>query len=75
MAKQITKTRRAKVHALYRPGIIRFGCNYNTGKNVPWLNVNGLWLEQAGFKIGDHIEIDVRRNRLVIKKMAADGDH
>jgi toxic protein SymE len=72
MAKQI---RRAKVHALYRPGVVRWGRNYNTGKNVPWLNVNGLWLEQAGFTIGDQIEINVSRNRLVIKKLSADGDH
>jgi toxic protein SymE len=69
------KTRRGKIHALYRPGVVRLATRYDSSKTVPWLNVNGLWLEQAGFKIGDHIEIDVRRNRLVIKKLAADGNH
>lgn len=71
----MNKIRRAKIHALYRPGVVRWVTKYDSGKNVPWLNVNGLWLEQAGFKIGDQIEINVRRNKLVIKKLAADGDH
>jgi len=74
MAKQIIRLRRAKVHGLYRPAATRWGSS-NRGKNVPWLNVNGLWLEQAGFKIGDPIQIDVRRNQLVIKKLPAHGDH
>lgn len=68
-------TRRAKIHALYRRGAVNWVRKTDTSKDVPWLNVNGVWLEQAGFKIGDHIEINVRRNRLVIKKLAADGDH
>lgn len=75
MAKQRRQTRRVKVHGLYRPGVITWGSNHNTGKYVPWLNVNGLWLERAGFKIGDHIEIDVKNNQLIIKKLSADGDH
>ena len=67
------QTRRAKVHGLYRPAAVRWGSS-NRGKNVPWLNVNGLWLEQAGFKIGDPIEIDVKSNRLIIKKLPAHGN-
>lgn len=70
MAKQIIRLRRAKVHGLYRPAATRWGSS-NRGKNVPWLNVNGLWLEQAGFKIGDPIEIDVKSDRLIIKKLPA----
>lgn len=68
-------TRRARLHGKYREGKITWGHNYNSGKYVPWLNVNGLWLERAGFKIGDRIEIDVKNNQLIIKKLAADGDH
>lgn len=68
--KQVTRTRKAKIHALYRRGTIYLCRKADTSKNVPWLNVNGHWLEQAGFKIGDQIEIDVSRNRLVIKKLS-----
>ena len=45
---------------------IRLG-NYNYGKDVPWLNLNGNWLEAAGFKIGDQIEINVQQKQLVIR--------
>ena len=47
---------------------IRLG-NYNYGKDVPWLNLNGNWLEAAGFKIGDQIEINVQQKQLVIRKV------
>jgi len=69
------KIRRARIHGLYRRGVVRWFTKQDRSKTVPWLNVNGLWLEQAGFTIGDHIQIDVRRNRLVIKKMPAHGNH
>ena len=36
-------------------------------KNVPWLNVSGVWLEKAGFNIGDKVEIKVKQKELVIK--------
>jgi toxic protein SymE len=38
------------------------------GRIVPWLNVRGLWLEDAGFNIGDPIEIIVSKEKLIIKK-------
>jgi len=74
MAKQITRTRRAKLHGKYRAGAFTWGRNSNTGKVVPWLNVNGLWLEQAGFKVGDRIEISVKNKELTIKKLSAHGN-
>jgi toxic protein SymE len=36
---------------------------------VPWLNLSGRWLEQAGFNIGSNVEITVRRNKLIIKAL------
>lgn len=38
-------------------------------RDVPWLNVNGLWLERAGFGIGQVIEIEVSERRLIIKAL------
>lgn len=33
---------------------------------VPWLNVSGKWLAEAGFSVGDPIRIAVSEGRLVI---------
>jgi hypothetical protein len=30
------------------------------GKELPWVNLNGNWLEAVGFGIGDQIEIDIQ---------------
>lgn len=42
-------------------------------KQIPWLNVSGLWLEAAGFKVGDALEITVTQNTLNIKNCSSDG--
>lgn len=34
---------------------------------VPWLNLSGLWLQKAGFDIGDSISISIEEERLIIK--------
>jgi len=51
--------RKAKLHFKNVPR----ECKYKT---VPWLNLSGLWLEQAGFEIGDQIDISVSKDTLVI---------
>lgn len=35
-------------------------------KQVPSVKLSGIWLEQAGFEIGGHIEIDVKDGQLII---------
>jgi len=35
-------------------------------KQVPSVKLSGIWLEQAGFKIGAHIEIHVKDGQLII---------
>ena len=35
----------------------------------PMIRMAGLWLREAGFQIGDPIEIDVSPDRLNIRKM------
>lgn len=67
MAKQ---TRLIKLHGKYQP----VSGHYSGGRDVPWLNISGLWLEQAGFKVGDQLEILVGRRVLKIKKKATHGD-
>jgi toxic protein SymE len=67
-----TKTiRQVKIYSRYRTSGKR-GLGQN--KEVPWLNVSGLWLQQAGFNIGDRLKITVENNRLTIINQQTDGD-
>jgi len=68
MTKQTT--RRVKLHSKYRP--LQTGCR--SGKDVPWLNISGVWLERAGFRAGDQVEIFIENNILTIKHCCADGN-
>ena len=55
--------KQAKLHGKYRRNITQ------PSRDVPWLNVNGLWLERAGFGVGQVIEIEVSDRRLIIKAL------
>lgn len=57
--------RRVKIYSKFRSSGWRL-CD-PAPKEVPWLNVSGDWLKQAGFEIGDQIEITVKQNELHIK--------
>lgn len=39
---------------------------------VPWVNLSGHWLSQAGFKIGDRISVTIGKDSLRIKKIKSD---
>ena len=54
-----SKSKTAKIH---EKGVER---TYGW-KSVPWLNLSGIWLEKAGFDIGDSITIAVTPNKIVI---------
>lgn len=62
--------RKYKIYGRHR----KMPSHWNGGREVAWLNVAGIWLEQAGFNVGDAIEIEVAAGQLVIKKQAAHGD-
>uniref|UniRef100_F4C8X7 Toxin SymE-like domain-containing protein n=1 Tax=Sphingobacterium sp. (strain 21) TaxID=743722 RepID=F4C8X7_SPHS2 len=57
------KTRKVKLYAKWR----ELQTSRPGGKSVPWLNVSGVWLEQAGFHVGDQVTITVEQNQLIIK--------
>ena len=51
-------------------------CGYGTYRDVdgdevvkPQINLNAKWLAEAGFNVGDQIDVAVAKNELVIKKM------
>lgn len=65
-------SRLVKIYSKFRGGGYRM-CD-PAPKEVPWLNVSGNWLKEAGFDIGDRIEITIKPNELHIKK-DGHGDH
>ncbi|WP_119081114.1 SymE family type I addiction module toxin [Chitinophaga alhagiae] len=68
MARKVNNVRYLKLGVKGHP---RDGYRY---KNLPWLNVSAVWLEQAGFHIGDQLEITVSDGYLEIKNLSTDGD-
>ena len=63
--------RKVKLHSKYRPLASNEWPYY---KQIPWLNVSGVWLERAGFRAGNQVEIIVTENQLVIKNCSTDAD-
>jgi len=45
---------------------IRYGMNY-LFKEVPKLQLTGLWLKKAGFKPGQKVQVDVKSKKLILK--------
>ena len=45
---------------------VSYYSNYNC-KETPFIRLQGKWLEDAGFKIGDKVEVRDQRGELVIK--------
>ena len=65
-----TKTnRRVKLQGKYRAT----ARGWIGEKQVPWLNISGIWLEQAGFRTGQQVEIRIGYNQLIITNALADG--
>lgn len=42
-------------------------------KDVPWLNVSGVWLEELGFNVGDRVRIIPREKLLIIELMEGEA--
>ncbi|MXV14166.1 SymE family type I addiction module toxin [Hufsiella ginkgonis] len=36
---------------------------------IPWLNMSGLWLQDAGFCPGDQVDVQVAQGQLTITKL------
>ncbi len=63
------KNRKVKLYSKSRP----CQSHYTELKEVPWLNVSGVWLEQDGFGICDQVEIKVSNHQLIINPVS-NGD-
>jgi toxic protein SymE len=66
----INKTiRQIKLHSKYRCAYRGWTKGESETRIIPWLNISGLWLEEAGFQAGNQVEISVKHNQLVIRKI------
>jgi hypothetical protein len=61
------REQRMLVSGLYRPGDRRPGLK----SQVPLVLLAGVWLTEAGFRVGCEVRVKVERDRLVIERAAA----
>lgn len=40
--------------------------NFTGLRAIPWIRLRGVWLEQAGFSIGQSLEVEVRPKLIII---------
>lgn len=45
---------------------------YTSKKRTPKLTLQGIWLENLGFHIGDHVNVTCNNNQLIIESIPAD---
>jgi hypothetical protein len=57
------KTRRLTVSSSYQARL-EIG-----DRHVPKIRLLGLWIEKAGFKIGDKLTVDIEQNRLLLNRI------
>lgn len=68
MTKQnaLAPIRAVKIGRTYFP-VVPSSSNGFTGlRPVPWIRLRGVWLEKAGFNVGQSLKIQVLRKRIVI---------
>ncbi|MCP4485728.1 MAG: type I toxin-antitoxin system SymE family toxin, partial [Gammaproteobacteria bacterium] len=62
-----TTFRQLKVRKGYYPHQFNARQPYFVPKPVPWIQLKGYWLNQAGFTIGTPITVQIQRGRLILK--------
>lgn len=70
---EIINKKQVKMQGKYRASQSRCEWAHNDHKIVPWLTVNGLWLEKLGFKVGDKVNITGGDRRIVIELADEEG--
>ncbi|MBM7332849.1 MAG: SymE family type I addiction module toxin [Alcanivorax sp.] len=58
------KVRRGYYEQPYSPS--PFGLSYAPKPPVPWVYIEGYWLNQAGFEIGTPLDVEVSHGRIVL---------
>ena len=39
---------------------------YRVPKEIPWINIQGLWLNEAGFTVGTELSVKISKGRIVV---------
>lgn len=68
----MVKNENLLVPAAGRPQMIAFSMNEGTGTIIPWLHINGEWMQQAEIPAGELVAIGLEKNLLTLKR-ATDG--
>ncbi|MEJ2416547.1 MAG: SymE family type I addiction module toxin, partial [Exilibacterium sp.] len=63
---QLTKTKQVTVQSTGYPPL-KTDSGAGAWRKIPWINLRGFWLKQAGFEIGAPYSIDVYERKLVLK--------
>ncbi|WP_240072649.1 SymE family type I addiction module toxin [Cupriavidus taiwanensis] len=58
--------RTIKIGRTYFPVIPAKSNNFTGIKLIPWIRLSGVWLVEAGFHIGQQLEVHVQQGRIVI---------
>lgn len=66
MRKQ-SQQRQVKLHEKHSPRA------YGQCRVVPWLTLSGVWLEKAGFRIGDVMAVTVSKDEIIVKRVGKSG--
>lgn len=74
---KVRAMRQLKIRGEERLSRSRLAClAYTRLRSAPKIRLMGLWLEEAGFRIGDTVEVEVSPGRLVLTPVEkADGSH
>ena len=46
---------------------LKTGYLWQGKKQVPKINISGIWLKNAGFEIGQNVKIEISNNQIIIK--------
>jgi hypothetical protein len=60
----LPKTKQVTVQSTVYPPL-KTNPGAGTWRRIPWINLRGFWLEQAGFEIGTQYTIEVYDKKLV----------
>jgi len=55
-----------------QPQMIAFSMREDTGTIIPWLHINGEWVQQSEIPAGELVAIGLEKNLLTLKR-ANDG--
>ncbi|WP_354674954.1 SymE family type I addiction module toxin [Cupriavidus alkaliphilus] len=61
-----THVRTIKISRTQFPVVPSRSNNFTGLRTIPWIRLRGVWLERAGFSVGQTLKVRVQRQRIVI---------